>query len=91
MKQSFDAYSILSLIIRTAAPLIVAALVRYCYLEQFKRCCLRKIGETQNAQNDIPTFPQDNFFPMATQSPKDKIKCNQQQAFLMNHLTTLQI
>jgi hypothetical protein len=38
MKQSFDAYSILSLIIGTAVTLIVAGLVRYCCLEQFKRC-----------------------------------------------------
>jgi hypothetical protein len=40
MRQSFDLYSILSLIISTAVPLIVAALVRYCCLEQFKQCCL---------------------------------------------------
>ncbi len=44
MKESFDAYSILLLVIGTAVPLIVAALVRYFCLEQFKRCCLRKIG-----------------------------------------------
>jgi hypothetical protein len=33
MKQSFDAYSILLLIIGTAVPLIDAALVRYCCLD----------------------------------------------------------
>jgi hypothetical protein len=66
MKQSFDAYSILSLIIGTAVPLIVTALVRYFCLEQFKRCCLYKIGKTQNAQNDIPArelFPYGNSIP----------------------------
>jgi hypothetical protein len=66
MKQSFDVYSILSLIVGTAVPIIVAALVRACCLEQFKRCCLRKIGETRNSQSDIPArelFPYGNSIP----------------------------
>jgi len=66
MKQSFDFWSVLSLIFRTAVSLIVAALVRYCCLEQFKWCFLCKIGERQNDQNDIPArelFPYGNSLP----------------------------
>jgi hypothetical protein len=74
MKQSFDAYSVLSLIIGTAAPLIVAGLVRYCCLEQFKQCCLRKIGETRNNQPDIPDR---EHFPYGNSIPR---KQNQQQS-----------
>jgi hypothetical protein len=73
MKQAFDAYSILSLVIGTAVPLIVAALVRYCCLEQFKQCCLRKIGETQTTLTDIPTrelFPYGNSIPKRQNQPQ---------------------
>ncbi len=73
MKQSFDVYSVLSLIVGTAVPLIVAGLVRYCCLEQFKRCCLRKIGETRNSQSDIPDrelFPYGNSIPRKQNQPQ---------------------
>jgi hypothetical protein len=66
MKQSIDAYSILLLIVGTTVPSIIAALVRYCCLEQFKRYCLRKIGETQTTQMVIPArelFPYGNSIP----------------------------
>jgi hypothetical protein len=72
MKQIFNAYSILSLIIRRAVPLIVATLVRYCCLEKFKRCCLHKIGERQNTQTDISTrelFPYGNSIPKRQNLP----------------------
>jgi len=88
MKQSFDAYSVLSLIILTAVPLIVAGLVRYCCLEQFNRCCLRKIGETRNTPPDIPNR---ELFLMAIQFPETKIKCNQQQVFQMMNPTNLRM
>jgi len=67
MKQIFNAYSILSLIIRRAVPQIVATLVRYCCLEKFKRCCLHKIGERQNTQTDISTR---ELFPYGKSIPK---------------------
>jgi hypothetical protein len=73
MKQSFDAYSILSLIIGTAVPLILAGLVRYCCLEQFKQCSFRKIGEPQNNPPDIPDrelFPYGNSIPKKQNQPQ---------------------
>jgi hypothetical protein len=73
MKQSFDAYSILSLKIGTAVPLIVAGLVRYCCLEQLKRCCLGKISETFNDPHDISDrelFSNSNSIPRKQNQPQ---------------------
>ncbi len=73
MKQAFDVYSILSLVIGTAVPLIVAALVRYSCLEQFKLCCFSIIGETQVSQSDIPTrelFSYGNSIPKRQNQPQ---------------------
>jgi len=63
----------LLLIFRRAVPLIVAALVRYCCLEQSKRCCLCKIGDRQNDQNDIPArelFPYGNSLQKRQNQPQ---------------------
>jgi len=38
-----------------------------------------------------PTFPLENFSPMAIQFPENKITRKQQQVFPMIHLTTPQI
>jgi len=73
MKQAFHVYSILSLVTGTAVSLIVAALVRYCCLEQFKRCCFSKIGGTQAAQANIPPrelFPYGNSTPKRQNQPQ---------------------
>jgi hypothetical protein len=87
MKQSFDVYSILSLIVGTAVPLIVAALVRIAALNSSKDAVSAKLARHETVD---PTFPIENFFPMATQFPENKINHNQQQVFPMIHLTTPQ-